>query len=93
VKGQLMPQITIYTTPTCPYCRRAKELLRSKNLPFTEIAVGGDAEARREMTARAHGAMTVPQIFFDNNHIGDCDELHELARTGKLDLLLAGAIP
>jgi glutaredoxin 3 len=53
--------------------------------------VDGDAEARSEMTARAHGAMTVPQIFFDDNHIGDCDELHELARTGKLDLLLAGA--
>jgi glutaredoxin 3 len=65
--------------------------LRKKKLAFTEIAVDGDTEARREMTARAHGRMTVPQIFFDDNHIGDCDELHELARNGKLDLLLAGA--
>jgi glutaredoxin 3 len=86
-----MPQITVYTTAACPYCRRAKDLLRKKKLAFTEIAVDGDPEARREMTARAHGRMTVPQIFFDNNHVGDCDELHELARNGKLDLLLAGA--
>jgi glutaredoxin 3 len=86
-----MPQITIYTTATCPYCRRAKDLLREKKLAFTEIAVDGDAEARRGMAARARGRMTVPQIFFDNMHIGDCDELHELARNGKLDLILAGA--
>jgi glutaredoxin 3 len=85
-----MPQITIYTTAVCPYCRRAKDLLRQKNLAFTEIKVDSDLEARREMTAKAHGRMTVPQIFFDNIHIGDSDELHELARNGRLDLLLAG---
>lgn len=84
-----MPRITIYTTAVCPYCRRAKELLRKKNLAFAEIAVDGDAKARREMAAKAHGRMTVPQIFFDDVHIGDCDELHELDREGKLDLLLA----
>jgi glutaredoxin 3 len=88
-----MPQITIYTTATCPYCRRAKDLLRAKKLAFTEIAVDGDAQARREMAAKAYGRMTVPQIFFDNTYIGDCDELHELARNGKLDLILAGAAP
>jgi glutaredoxin 3 len=85
-----MPQITIYTTATCPYCLRAKDLLRKKKLAFTEIAVDGDAGARQEMTTRARGYRTVPQIFFDNIHIGDSDELHELARNGKLDLLLAG---
>ncbi|HUI21885.1 MAG TPA: glutaredoxin 3 [Methylocella sp.] len=85
-----MLQITIYTTATCPYCRRAKDLLRKKNLPFTEIAVDGDPEARQEMAAKAQGRMTVPQIFFDGVHVADCDELHELARNGKLDLLLAG---
>lgn len=84
-----MPHITIYTTATCPYCRRAKELLRKKNLAFTEIAVDRDLEARRQMSARAGGRWTVPQIFFDGNHIGDCDELHELERKGKLDELLA----
>jgi glutaredoxin 3 len=85
-----MPQITIYTTATCPYCHRAKDLLRNKNLAFTEIAVDGDAAARKEMAARAHGRTTVPQIFFDDIHVADCDELHELAHNGKLDLLLSG---
>jgi glutaredoxin 3 len=66
-------------------------MLRRKNLAFTEIAVDGNSQARREMTARAHGRITVPQIFFDNVHIGDCDELHELDRNGRLDELLAGS--
>lgn len=87
-----MPQITIYTTAACPYCHRAKDLLRKKNLPFTEIAVDGDQRTRWDMTARAHGRMSVPQIFFDDIHIGDCDELHELARDGTLDKLLAGGV-
>jgi glutaredoxin 3 len=85
-----MPDVTIYTTAKCPYCRRAKALLRAKNLAFAEIAVDGDPEARREMTARAHGRKTVPQIFFNGVHIGDCDDLHELDRRGKLEQLLAG---
>ena len=83
-----MPQITVYTTAACPYCHRAKDLLRKKNLAFTEIAVDGDARTRTDMTARAHGRMSVPQIFFDDIHIGDCDELHALDRDGKLDELL-----
>ena len=85
-----MPQITIYTTATCPYCFRAKELLRQKKLAFTEIAVDGDPEARREMAAKAQGRRTVPQIFFNDVHIGNSDELHALARSGKLNVLLAG---
>ncbi|MGH6857058.1 MAG: glutaredoxin 3 [Methylocella sp.] len=87
-----MAQITVYTTAACPYCRRAKDLLRKKNLAFTEIAVDGDPKARRDMTARAHGRMSVPQIFFDDVHVGDCDVLHELDRDGKLDELLAGGV-
>jgi glutaredoxin 3 len=87
-----MPQITVYTTAACPYCRRAKELLRKKNLAFTEIAVDGDLRTRTNMMARAHGRMSVPQIFFDDIHIGDCDELHELDRDGRLDKLLAGGV-
>ena len=85
-----MPHITVYTTAACPYCRRAKNLLSKKNLAFTEIAVDGDLWTRRNMMARAHGRMSVPQIFFDDIHIGDCDELHELDRDGRLDKLLAG---
>lgn len=85
-----MPDITIYTTATCPYCLRAKALLREKKLAFTEIPVDGDPQARLEMAAKANGRRTVPQIFFDGVHVGDSDELQDLARTGKLDLLLAG---
>lgn len=85
-----MPQITIYTIATCPYCLRAKALLREKKLAFTEIPVDGDPQARQDMAAKAQGRRTVPQIFFDGVHIGDSDELLELARNGKLDLLLAG---
>ncbi|MGH6836095.1 MAG: glutaredoxin 3 [Methylocella sp.] len=87
-----MAQIVVYTTAACPYCRRAKDLLRKKNLAFTEIVVDGDLRARKEMTARAHGRMSVPQIFFDDILIGDCDALHELDRDGKLDELLAGGL-
>jgi glutaredoxin 3 len=85
-----MPDVTIYTTASCPYCIRAKALLRKKNVSFREIALDDDPEARREMTAQAHGRRTVPQIFFNGVHIGDSDELHELDRTGALDKLVAG---
>jgi glutaredoxin 3 len=88
-----MPHITIYTTMSCPYCLRAKKLLREKNLTYTEIPVDGDPVARAQMTALAHGRRTVPQIFCDGVHIGDSDELHDLERNGKLDLLLAGSVP
>ncbi len=81
--------IVIYTTRSCPYCRRAKELLRKRNLAFEEISVDGDFEARAEMRKRARRRSTVPQIFFGDVHIGGCDELYELHSTGKLDLLLA----
>jgi glutaredoxin 3 len=84
-----MPEITIYTTQTCPYCRRAKELLNKKDLPFIEIPVDGDGEARMKMTERANGRTSVPQIFFDEMHIGGCDDLYELHYDGKLDILLA----
>jgi len=88
-----MPDITIYTTALCPYCIRAKSLLRKKKLAFKEIPVDDDPRARAELIAKARGRMTVPQIFFDGVHIGDCDELHELDRSGKLDELMAGIAP
>ncbi len=83
------PEITIYTTQTCPYCRRAKDLLKKKNLPYTEIKVDGDPAARAKMTERAHGRSTVPQIFFGEHHVGGSDDLYDLHYEGKLDQLLA----
>jgi glutaredoxin 3 len=87
-----MPKITIYTTAACPYCLRAKELLRRKLLDFSEIPVDGDPLARRRMAERAGGSATVPQIFFGDRHIGGCDDLYELERLGELDALLVGAV-
>lgn len=86
-----MAKITIYTTAACPYCLRAKELLRRRQLDFIEIPVDGDPLARRKMSERAGGRTTVPQIFFGDRHVGGCDELYELERLGELDSLLVGA--
>ena len=82
------PHVVIYTTLLCPYCHRAKSLLKKKGVPFTEIDVGMDAQKRSEMMSRAHGRHTVPQIFVGETHVGGCDDLHELEDAGKLDLLL-----
>lgn len=84
-----MADVTIYTTMTCPYCRRAKALLSDKGVAFKEIDVGQNAALRDAMTERAHGSYTVPQIFVGDTHVGGCDELYALDRAGKLDPLLA----
>ena len=83
-----MPATTIYTTRFCPYCVSAKELLRRKNVDFTEIDVTGDPEGRQAMTARANGRRTVPQIFIGDRHVGGCDDLYDLDDAGQLDPLL-----
>jgi len=83
--------VTIYTTPWCPYCHRAKALLARKGVSFDEVDVSGDAALRQAMSERAHGRRTVPQIFVGERHVGGCDDLHELERQGKLDPLLVPA--
>jgi glutaredoxin 3 len=85
-----MPDVTIYTTPFCPYCAMAKSLLRKKNVSFREIDVT-DSMARQEMTLRASGRRTVPQIFIGTTHVGGSDDMHALDQEGKLDPLLAVA--
>ena len=85
-----MSRITIYTTPICPYCVRAKALLKKKGAEFQEIDVFMDSDARQEMQDRSHGGRTVPQIFIGETHVGGCDELYALDREGGLDPLLAG---
>lgn len=86
-----MPEVTIYTTPLCPYCARAKGLLARKNVPYTEIDVSGNAAQRAAMRERAHGRNSVPQIFIGATHVGGCDDIHALNAQGKLDRLLAAA--
>lgn len=83
------PAVTIYTTPYCPYCHAAKALLGRKGVNFTEIDVSRDPAERQRMTARAGGRRTVPQIFVGNLHVGGCDDIHDLDRSGGLDPLLA----
>ena len=84
------PETTIYTTRTCPFCIRAKQLLTEKGVDFTEIDVGTQPELRAAMTQRAGGRRTVPQIFIGETHVGGCDDLFALERDGRLDPLLAG---
>ena len=84
-----MTDITIYTTRFCPFCVRAKQLLSSKGLSFKEIPVDGNQKLRQEMTKKAGGVHTVPQIWVNGTHVGGCTELMAAERSGELDRLLA----
>jgi glutaredoxin 3 len=83
-----MKDIEIYTTPTCGFCHAAKRLLTTKGVAFREISVAGDPGLRQEMMTRS-GRHTVPQIFIGGVHVGGCDDLYALERSGKLDPMLA----
>ena len=84
-----MATVEIYTKAFCGYCARARRLLDSKSIEYTEYPIDMDAAKRAEMIQRANGRMTVPQIFIDGRHVGGCDELMTLERDGKLNDLLA----
>ena len=79
-----MKSVKIYTTPYCPYCVRAKRLLERKGVPYEEIDVANDDEARVALAERT-GRRTVPQIFIGEEHVGGSDDLHSLEQEGKLD--------
>ena len=85
-----MKSVELYTTPFCGYCAAAKRLLGQKGVSYTEIDVMGDPERRQEMTQRAMGGRTVPQIFIGETHVGGFDDINALERAGKLDALLSG---
>ncbi len=85
-----MAKIEIYTWSTCPYCTRAKALLDSKGVAYTNYDITGDDAARAKMIERTGGPKSVPQIFVDDKHYGGCDELHDLDAQGKLDGILNG---
>ena len=84
-----MANIEIYTTNTCPYCIRAKNLLNAKDADFTEHNVTGDDAAREALLKKSNGMRTVPQIFINGQHIGGYDNLQELENKGELDKLLS----
>ena len=88
-----MAEVVLYSSEFCGYCMRAKKLLTSKGVSYQDIDLGAQPARRAEMVERAGGRTTVPQIFIDGRHIGGCDDLHALDRSGQLDSLLAGAAP
>lgn len=83
--------VEIYTWSTCPFCIRAKALLKQKGVEFEEYCIDGDEAARAEMAKRSNGRRSLPQIFIDGQHVGGCDDLYALNASGKLDPLLQGA--
>jgi glutaredoxin 3 len=82
-------KVEVYTTNYCPYCMRAKVLLKSKGVKFEEIDVTDDPDLRAKMVVLAGGRQTVPEIFINGEIIGGCDELYALESSGQLDKLLA----
>lgn len=86
-----MPEIVVYTQPWCPYCARAKNLLKSKGAAFREINAPHGTPERRESIERSGGQTSVPQIFIGGQHVGGSDELAALDRAGKLDPMLRAA--
>jgi len=83
-----MSKVEIYTKGYCPYCHRAKSLLDSKGVEYTEYPIDKQPDLRDEMIQRANGGYTVPQIFIDNKHIGGCDDMVALENKNALDPLL-----
>ncbi|AKO98668.1 MAG: glutaredoxin 3 [Marinovum algicola] len=86
-----MPRIEIYTSPLCGFCHAAKRLLDQKGVAYDEIDVLQNPDRKPEMIQRANGGRTVPQIFVGETHVGGCDDLFALERSGKLDPLLDAA--
>ncbi|NJL00353.1 MAG: glutaredoxin 3 [Spirulinaceae cyanobacterium RM2_2_10] len=81
--------VEIYVWSRCPFCIRAKGLLDSKGVDYQEYIIDGDEEARAVMMERANGRRSLPQIFINDQHIGGCDDLHDLDAADQLDPLLA----
>lgn len=88
----MKPDVLLYTTSWCPYCRRAKTLLKEKGVQWSELNIEADQRHRQEMT-EASGRSTVPQIFINGTHVGGSDELFDLEAKGDLDVLLARIPP
>lgn len=83
-----MAKVEIYSTQICPYCVRAKDLLKRKGVEPIEYKVDSDDKRRDEMLERSGGRRTVPQIFIDDIHVGGCDDLYALDSKGELDGML-----
>jgi glutaredoxin 3 len=83
-----MARVKVYSTASCPFCVKAKQLLEKWNIPYDEFRIDTDAAARREFSVVTNGARTVPQILIDGNCIGGFTELTELHMEDKLQHLM-----
>lgn len=81
--------VEIYSTAMCAYCDRAKSLLDSRGVAWTERRIDQDPQLQQQMLERSGGRRTVPQIFIHGTHVGGFDDLAEAQRSGRLDELLA----
>ena len=79
-----MKNITVYSGPLCNFCEAAKRLLTRNNLTYTEIDISTKDGLREEMIQKSNGKRTIPQIFFDDHHVGGYIELRELEKKGEL---------
>jgi len=84
-----MAKVEMYTKTVCPYCVKAKNLLKQKGAQVTEYNLSEKPELMEEMQKRNPGARTVPQIFINDRSIGGCDDLYALDAKGELNSLLA----
>ena len=82
-----MAKVEMYTKAFCPFCIRAKKLLKGKGVKLIDIPAAMDRDKRKEMNERS-GRNTFPQIFIDGQHVGGCDDLFALESKGKLDPML-----
>ena len=83
-----MKNITVYSGPLCNFCDAAKRLLTRNNLTYKEIDISKEDGLRDEMIKKANGKRTVPQLFFDDHHVGGYVELRELEKKGQLKEIL-----
>ena len=83
-----MKNVTVYMGPMCGFCDAAKRLLNRNNIPYKEINIAIEEGKMDEMLSKSNGKRTIPQIFFDNHHVGGYEELRELEKNDKLNNLL-----
>ena len=79
-----MKNVTVYMGPMCSFCDAAKRLLKRNNIPYNEINIALEEEKREEMLSKSNGKRTIPQIFFNEFHIGGYEELRALEKKGEL---------
>ena len=79
-----MKSISMYSGPLCNFCDAAKRLLIRNNLEFKEIDISSGPDLMDEMINKSNGKRTIPQIFFDDHHVGGYQELRALEKSGEL---------